>query len=140
VTTTSRFLEYAPVGGEIPRQRNGAVIATEAGPVTGYSIANAQERTRLLVGPGTPVYEGMVVGINSRENDMPFNIVKEKKMTNVRSSTSDIAIKLEPPFLPSIDQFLEMIGDDELLELTPKNLRLRKRFLTANEREKAARR
>jgi GTP-binding protein len=139
-TVTSRFLEYAPMGGEIPRQRNGAVIATEAGNVTAYAIANAQERTRLFVSPGTPVYEGMVVGINSRENDMPINIVKEKKLTNVRSSTSDIAVKLEPPFIPSLDQYLEMIGDDELLELTPKNLRLRKRFLTANEREKAARR
>ena len=139
-TATSRFIEYAPASGEIPRQRNGAVIATETGPVTGYAIANAQERTRLFVGPGTPVYEGMVVGINSRENDMSFNIVKEKKLTNVRSSTADIAVKLEPPFIPSLDQYLEMIGEDELLELTPKNLRLRKRYLTANEREKAARR
>jgi GTP-binding protein len=139
-TVTSRFVEYAPAGGEIARQRNGAVIATENGAVTSYAIANAQERTRLFVGPGTPVYEGMIVGLNSRENDMPVNIVKEKKLTNVRSSTADIAVKLEPPFVPSLDQYLEMIGEDELLELTPKNLRLRKRFLTANEREKAARR
>ncbi|MGH2355200.1 MAG: translational GTPase TypA [Chloroflexota bacterium] len=139
-TITSRFVAYAPVGGPIPRQRNGAVIATEGGATTSYAIANTQERATLFVGPGVPVYEGMVVGLNSRENDLPVNIVKEKKQTNIRSSTADIAVKLEAPFIPSLDQHLEMIGDDELLELTPKNLRLRKRFLTANEREKAARR
>lgn len=138
-TVTSRFIEYAPVTGAIPRQRNGAVIATETGWTTSYAIASIQERTRLFVGPGVPVYEGMVVGLNSRENDIPVNICREKKQTNIRSSTADIAVRLEPPFVPSLDQFLELIGDDELLELTPKNLRLRKRFLTANERERAAR-
>jgi GTP-binding protein len=132
-------VEYAPLGGAIPRQRNGAVIATERGVAMSYAIANVQARARLFVGPGTPVYEGMVVGLNSRENDMPVNICKEKKQTNVRSSTADIAVKLEPPFVPSLDQFLELIAEDELLELTPKNLRLRKRHLTANERERAAR-
>jgi GTP-binding protein len=136
---TSRFLDYEPMAGVIPRQRNGAVIATETGVTTSYAIAGVQERARLFVGPGVPVYEGMVVGLNSRENDMPVNICREKKQTNVRSSTADIAVKLEPPFVPSLDQYLELIGEDELLELTPKNLRLRKRYLTANEREKAAR-
>ncbi|HEX2326219.1 MAG TPA: translational GTPase TypA, partial [Chloroflexota bacterium] len=81
-----------------------------------------------------------VVGLNSRENDMPVNIVKEKKQTNIRSSTQDIAVKLEPPFVPSLDQFLELIAEDELLELTPKDLRLRKRHLTSQERERSARR
>jgi GTP-binding protein len=138
-TVNSRFLEYAPMGGVIPRQRNGAVVATETGQTTGYAIAGVQERARLFAGPGVPVYEGMVVGLNSRENDMPVNIVKEKKQTNVRSSTADIAVKLEPPFIPSLDQYLELIADDELLELTPKHLRLRKRHLTAQERERAAR-
>jgi GTP-binding protein len=138
-TVNSRFLEYAPMGGAVPRQRNGAVIATDSGYSTSYAIANTQERARLFVGPGVPVYEGMVVGLNSRENDMPVNICKEKKQSNVRSSTADIAVKLEPPFIPSLDQFLEMIADDELLELTPKNLRLRKRHLSANDRERAAR-
>ncbi len=138
-TVTSRFIEYAPMGAPIPRQRNGAVVATETGTATAYAIANAQERARLFVAPGTPVYEGMVIGLNSRENDLPFNIVREKKLTNVRSSTAEIAVKLEPPFIPSLDQYLELIADDELLELTPKNLRLRKRYLTAGEREKAAR-
>jgi GTP-binding protein len=138
-TVNSRFVEYAPLGGAIPRQRNGAIVATDTGPTTGYAIANVQERARLFLGPGVPVYEGMIVGLNSRENDMPVNIVKEKKLTNIRSSTADIAVKLEPPFIPSLDQYLEMIGEDELLELTPKNLRLRKRHLTANERDKAAR-
>jgi GTP-binding protein len=137
---TSRFLEYAPLGGPIPRQRNGAVVATEAGTTTSYAIANTQERATLFVAPGVPVYEGMVVGLNSRENDMPVNIVKEKKQTNIRSSTQDIAVKLAPPFVPSLDQFLELIAEDELLELTPKDLRLRKRHLTSQERERAARR
>jgi GTP-binding protein len=116
------------------------VVATETGVATSYAIANVQERARLFVAPGTPVYEGMVVGLNSRENEMPVNICKEKKQSNVRSSTADIAVKLEPPFVPSLDQYLELIGDDELLELTPQHLRLRKRHLTASEREKAARR
>jgi GTP-binding protein len=138
-TVTGRFAGYEPLGGPIPRQRNGAVVATESGIATGYAIANVQERARLFVSPGMPVYEGMVVGLNSRENDLPVNICKEKKQTNVRSSTADIAVKLEPPFVPSLDQYLEMIGEDELLEVTPRNLRLRKRYLTANEREKAAR-
>jgi GTP-binding protein len=137
---TSRFLEYAPMGGPIPHQRNGAVVATEGGTTTSYAIANTQERATLFVAPGVPVYEGMVVGLNSRENDMPVNIVKEKKQTNIRSSTQDIAVKLEPPFVPSLDQFLELIAEDELLELTPKDLRLRKRHLTSQERERAARR
>jgi GTP-binding protein len=139
-TLTSRFLEYAPIGGAIPRQRNGAVVATDSGTTTGYAIANTQERATLFVGPGVPVYEGMVVGLNSRENDMPVNIVKEKKQTNIRSSTSDIAVKLEPPFIPSLDQYLELISEDELLELTPKSLRLRKRHLSSQERERAGRR
>ncbi|HXI19371.1 MAG TPA: translational GTPase TypA [Chloroflexota bacterium] len=139
-TVNSRFLEYAPMGGAIPRQRNGAVVATDAGQTTGYAIAGVQERSRLFVGPGVPVYEGMVVGLNSRESDMPVNIVKEKKQTNIRSSGADIAVKLEPPFLPSLDQFLELIAEDELLELTPKTLRLRKRHLSAQEREKASKR
>ena len=137
---TSRFAGYAPLGGPVPRQRNGPVVATETGVATSYAIANVQERARLFVAPGTPVYEGMVVGLNSRENEMPVNICKEKKQSNVRSSTADIAVKLEPPFVPSLDQYLELIGDDELLELTPQHLRLRKRHLTASEREKAARR
>ena len=80
------------------------------------------------------------MGLNSRENDMPVNIVKEKKQTNIRSSTSDIAVKLEPPFIPSLDQYLELISEDELLELTPKSLRLRKRHLSSQERERAGRR
>jgi GTP-binding protein len=137
---TSRFVDYAPLGGAIPRQRNGAVVATEGGATTSYAIANTQERATLFVAPGVPVYEGMVVGLNSRENDMPVNIVKEKKQTNIRSSTQDIAVKLEPPFVPSLDQYLELIAEDELLELTPKDLRLRKRHLTSQERERAARR
>ena len=138
-TVNTRFLAFEPMGGPIPRQRNGAVIATETGQTTGYSIANVQERARLFVAPGTPVYEGMVVGLNSRETDMAVNIVREKKQSNVRSSSADIAVKLEPPFIPSLDQFLELISEDELLELTPKTLRLRKRHLAANDRERASR-
>ena len=138
-TLNSRFVEYAPFGGAIPRQRNGAVIATESGATTSYAISGIQERVRLFIGPGVQIYEGMVVGLNSRENDMPVNICREKKQTNIRSSTSDIAVRLEPPMLLSLDQYMELIGEDELLELTPKGMRLRKRHLTSQDRERAAR-
>ncbi len=138
-TLNSRFIEYAPTGGTIPRQRNGAVVATEAGMTTAYAISGLQERIRLFIGPGISIYEGMIVGLNSREQDMPVNICKEKKQTNIRSSNSDIAVRLEPPMVLSLDQFMEMIGEDELLELTPKNLRLRKRHLSAQARERAGR-
>ena len=127
-------------GGPSPASATAPSSPPTSGTTTGYAIANTQERATLFVGPGVAVYEGMVVGLNSRENDMPVNIVKEKKQTNIRSSTSDIAVKLEPPFIPSLDQYLELISEDELLELTPKSLRLRKRHLSSQERERAGRR
>ena len=104
-----------------------------------YALESLQDRGVLFLGPGAKVYEGMIVGLNSREQDMPVNICKEKKQTNIRSSNSDIAVRLEPPMVLSLDQFREMIGEDELLELTPKNLRLRKRHLSAQARERAGR-
>jgi GTP-binding protein len=128
------FDGYEPWQGEIEHRVNGALVADRAGVVTAYSIEHAQERGEMFVEAGDMVYEGMVVGENAREGDIAVNITKEKKLTNIRSSTSDIAAHLFPARKMSLEQCLEWIGDDESLEVTPKSLRLRKRTLTANER------
>lgn len=101
---------------------------------TGYAIFNLQERGEIFLAPGTEVYEGMVIGENSRENDLTVNIVKEKKLTNMRASTSDDAIRLVPPRLLNLEQAIEFIRDDEYVEVTPNSIRLRKKVLKANQR------
>jgi GTP-binding protein len=136
----SRLVGYEPWQGSIGVTRNGVLVASEPGVATGYAIGNAQERAQTFVEPQTPVYEGMLVGLNSRAEDMPFNIVKEKKQTNIRSSTSDIAVKLSPPLRLSLEQAMDFIERDELVEVTPQGFRLRKRLLTAEERAKAKKR
>ncbi len=128
------FDGYEPWQGEIEHRVNGALVADRTGAVTSYSIEHAQERGEMFVEAGDKVYEGMVVGENAREDDIAVNITKEKKLTNIRSSTSDIAAHLFPARKMSLEQCLEWIGDDESLEVTPKSLRLRKRALTQNER------
>ncbi|HAV10823.1 MAG TPA: translational GTPase TypA [Dehalococcoidia bacterium] len=133
------FLSYEPLLGEIPSNRNGALVASESGTAVTYGLNNAQERGITFIDPGTHVYEGMIVGLNSRGNDLAVNICKEKKQTNVRSSTSDIAIKLTPPLKLSLEQSLDFVNNDELVEVTPQNIRLRKRLLTALERTRASR-
>jgi GTP-binding protein len=130
------FARFAPWSGPIPQRPSGVLVADRAGAATSYAIANLQERGVIFVEPGTPVYEGMVVGENARESDLHVNIVKEKHLTNIRSSTSDIAVRLVPPLIMSLEQALEFINDDELLEATPTSLRLRKKSLQANKREK----
>ncbi|MEI6044237.1 MAG: translational GTPase TypA [Chloroflexota bacterium] len=132
----SLFTGYEPWYGEMGQSRNGVLVATDEGPATGYGLANAQERGQTFIEPGTPVYEGMVVGINSRESDMPVNVCKEKKLTNIRSSTSDIAVRLTPPIVLSLEQSLDFIENDELVEVTPKTIRLRKRVLNHGDRIK----
>jgi GTP-binding protein len=136
----SRLLGYEPWMGPIAGSRNGVLVASETGVATGYAIANSQERAQTFIEPQTPVYEGMLVGLNSRPEDMAVNIVKEKKQTNIRSSTSEIAVKLSPPLRLSLEQALDFIEPDELVEVTPVGFRLRKRLLTANERARDAKR
>ena len=120
---------YAPMKGEIERRMVGSLIAHESGEAVAYGLGAAQERGALFIGPGTPVYAGMVVGICSRNEDMTVNVCKRKQLTNMRASGSDDAIRLVPPRIFSLEQCLEFLADDELLECTPKSLRIRKREL-----------
>jgi len=134
----SRLTAYEPWAGEINAARNGALVAWENGTATTYGLANGQERGVTFIEPGTSVYEGMVVGLHSREDDLAVNVCKEKKQTNIRSSTSDIAVRLTPPVRLSLEQALDLIADDELVEVTPAGFRLRKRLLSLEERRRAA--
>jgi GTP-binding protein len=131
---------YEPWQGEIERRTNGALVADRAGVAVAYAIEQAQKRGDILVEPGERVYDGMIVGENARDVDINVNITKEKKLTNIRSSTSDIAVQLLPVRRMSLEQALEWIAEDEMLEVTPKSLRLRKRLLSANERARGAQR
>jgi GTP-binding protein len=128
---------YEPWAGAIGTARNGALIASEGGVALTYGLNNAQARGQTFIEPGTPVYEGMIVGLNVRPDDLVVNVCKEKKATNVRSSTSDIAVRLSPPVKHSLEQSLDFINPDELVEVTPQNIRLRKRLLTQHERARA---
>jgi GTP-binding protein len=134
----SRLMGYEPWAGDINSSRNGALVAWEAGTATTYGLANAQERGVTFVEPGTAVYEGMIVGLHSRDDDLAVNVCKEKKQTNIRSSNSEIAIRLTPAERLSLEQALDLIADDELVEVTPAGFRLRKRLLSLEERRKAA--
>ena len=126
------FAGWEPWHGAIPSRATGALVADRAGVATAYAIYNLQERGEIFVDPATTVYEGMIVGENSRSNDMDVNVTKEKKQTNMRASTADEAIRLIPPKRLSLEQAIEFINDDELVEVTPKTIRLRKRILAAN--------
>ena len=132
------FAGWEPWHGGIPARTTGALVADRSGVATAYAIYNLQERGEIFIEPGTPVYEGMIVGENSRPNDMDVNVTKEKKQTNMRASTADEAIRLVPPRLLSLEQAIEFINDDELVEVTPKTIRLRKRILASNQRPKKA--
>jgi GTP-binding protein len=123
--------------GPIPARPTGALASDRPGAATAYAIANLQERGEMFVEPGTPVYEGMIVGENARPNDLDVNITREKKQTNMRASTADEAIRLIPPRLLSLEQAIEFINADELVEVTPRHLRVRKRVLAANQRPKS---
>jgi GTP-binding protein len=128
------FAGWEPWHGPIPSRPEGALVADRAGVVTAYAIAGLQERGEMFVDPAAEVYEGMIVGENSRENDLDVNITREKKQTNMRASSADEALRLIPPRRLSLEQAIEFINDDELVEVTPKFLRLRKRVLAANMR------
>ncbi len=125
----SVFEKYAPMKGDIARRNTGSLIAHETGEAVGYGLFNAQERGALFIGPGTPVYAGMVVGVSPKSDDMTVNVCKKKQLTNMRASGSDEALRLVTPRQMSLEQCLEFLADDELLEVTPQSLRLRKREL-----------
>jgi len=130
------FAGWEPWHGAIPSRATGALVADRTGVATAYAIYNLQERGEIFLEPATPVYEGMIVGENARQNDMDVNVTKEKKQTNMRASTADEAIRLIPPRLLSLEQAIEFINDDELVEVTPKTIRLRKRTLSSSLRPK----
>jgi GTP-binding protein len=130
----SLFNGYIEWQGDIPSRPTGSLVADRAGKTTGHAIFNLQERGDMFLGPGTEVYEGMIVGENARDTDLNVNIVKEKKLTNMRASSADEAIRLVPPRLLNLEQAIEFIREDELVEVTPQSIRLRKKTLKANQR------
>jgi GTP-binding protein len=136
IVMNSLFDGYTDWTGDIPRRPTGALVADRPGVTTSYALYNLQERGELFVGPGVEVYAGMIIGENSRDNDLDVNVVREKKMTNIRSSTADIAVRLVPFRALNLEQAIEFIADDEFVEITPTSLRLRKRVLEANRRPK----
>ena len=135
----SVFARFQPLGAPLPRMRNGALIASESGKAVAFGLNNAQQRGTIFINPQTQVYEGMIVGLNSREGDLEINVTKEKKLTNMRSSGADDAIVLTTPTMLSLEQGLDFLEDDELLEVTPKRQRLRKKLLLKTDRVKASR-
>lgn len=135
----SRFLEYGPYAGPIPGRKNGALVSMEAGATVAFALWNIQERGSLFIDPGVPVYGGMILGECARESDLDVNPCKEKKLTNMRTTASDEAVRLVPPRKLSLEQALEFIDDDELVEVTPKSMRLRKKILDPNERKRQSR-
>ena len=133
------FEEFAPVKGDIPERRNGVLISQEEGDAVAYALWKLQERGRMFVSPGEKLYEGMVIGIHSRDNDLVVNPIKGKQLTNVRASGKDDAILLTPPIGLTLEYAVEFIADDELVEITPKSIRIRKRHLKEHERKRASR-
>ena len=139
-TMASMFKGYEPFKGEVISRVRGTIVAFEAGKSITYGLYNAQEKGDLFIGPGVEVYEGMIVGLNSRGEDLAVNVCKEKHLTNTRASGSDDALHLVPPIQMSLEKAIEFIQDDELVEVTPKSIRLRKKILNNKERERMARR
>jgi GTP-binding protein len=137
-TMASILLGYEPWRGPIAGARNGALVADQDGVAVTYGLANAQERGDTFTEPGTPVYEGMIIGLNAREGEISINVAKQKKQTNIRSSTAEIAVRLTPAVQLSLEQCLDFLEPDELLEVTPQSLRLRKRTLNATQRRRQA--
>ena len=131
------FLNYEPWQGEVGSSRSGVLIASQSGTAVTYGLNNAQERGLTFIDPMTAVYEGMIVGLHSRGSDLAVNVCKEKKMTNVRASTSDFSVKLIPTIKLSLEESLDFIEDDELVEVTPKYIRLRKKLLSAHDRKRS---
>ena len=133
------FDDYGPVKPDMPERRNGVLVSAEEGTAVPYALFNLEPRGRMFVSPGDPVYEGMVIGIHSRDNDLVVNPVKTKKLTNIRAAGKDENVILTPPIQLTLESAVEFIADDELVEITPKSIRIRKRFLTEHERKRASR-
>jgi GTP-binding protein len=138
VIMNSLLIGYEPVGAPLAKLRNGVLISAETGNAVIYSLKTVEERGTAFIGPGTKVYEGMIIGLNRRSDDMEINVCKEKKLTNVRASSTDMTTQLTPFTELSLEEALDFIENDELLEVTPESLRMRKRFLKAGERKKAS--
>jgi GTP-binding protein len=136
---STRFIGYFPLSPVVPKLRNGVLVAYETGKSTGYALQTVQERGKAFIGPRVPVYAGMIIGLNNRHDDIDINVCKGKKLTNIHSANADIAIQLDPPTVFSLEQCLDFIEEDELLEITPLNLRLRKKYLTPQERSRIER-
>jgi GTP-binding protein len=132
------FEGYEPWFGDIKARERGSLVADRTGPATTYAMLNLQDRATMMVGPGTAVYQGMIVGENSRAGDMDVNICREKKLTNVRASSADETVKLTPHRVLSLEHALEFIASDECVEVTPKHIRLRKVYLDPQDRIRAA--
>ncbi|MFA6431415.1 MAG: translational GTPase TypA, partial [Candidatus Margulisiibacteriota bacterium] len=130
------FSKYERYKGDISKRQNGVLISGDTGKTSSYSLNKLQERSKLFVDPGVQVYTGMIVGENARSMDMTVNPCKEKKQTNIRSAGADEAVSLTPPLKLTLEQALEFIDEDELVEITPESIRLRKKFLTENERSR----
>jgi GTP-binding protein len=133
------FDGYAPLKGDVPERRNGVLVSQEDGEAVAYALWKLQERGRMFVSPGDKLYEGMIIGIHSRDNDLVVNPIKGKQLTNVRASGTDEAVRLVPPIELTLEYAVEFIADDELVEVTPKSIRIRKRYLKEHERKKASR-
>jgi GTP-binding protein len=133
------FDDYGPVKPDMPGRHNGVLISQEDGEAVAYALWNLEDRGRMIVSPGDKLYEGMIIGIHSRDNDLIVNPIKGKKLTNVRASGTDEAVRLTPPIKLTLESAVEFIDDDELVEITPKSIRIRKRFLLEHERKKASR-
>jgi GTP-binding protein len=133
------FDEYAPMAADMPERRNGVLVSQDDGEAVAYALWKLQDRGRMFVSPGDPLYEGMIIGIHSRDNDLVVNPIKGKQLTNVRASGTDEAVRLVPPIALTLEYAVEFIADDELVEVTPKSIRLRKRYLKEHERRRANR-
>jgi GTP-binding protein len=133
------FDDYGPMKADIAERRNGVLVSAENGEAVAYALWKLQERGRMFVEPGEPLYEGMIIGLHSRENDLIVNPVKTKQLTNIRAAGKDEAILLTPAIRHTLESAVEFIADDELVEITPKSIRIRKRLLAEHDRKRAAR-
>ena len=133
------FDDYGPMKPEMAERRNGVLISAEAGEAVAYALWKLQERGRMIVSPGDPLYEGIIIGLHSRDNDLVVNPIKGKQLTNVRASGTDEAVRLTPPIQITLESAIELIADDELVEITPKSIRIRKRYLQEQDRKRASR-
>ena len=133
---THRFIGYEPYKGDIPGRQNGSLISMENGNSIPFSLNNLQDRGKFFISPNVPIYEGQVIGENSKNNDLVVNVTKTKQLTNMRKSGTDAKVRIVPPIIFSLEEALEYIQEDEYVELTPESIRLRKIYLKENERKR----